>query len=360
MNILILSWRGSGHPQSGGAEQTTLAHMVGWVKAHHNVTLFTSSFVKAQENEIIKGVEIIRRGDQFIGVRVTAFFWYWFGKHSKIDLVVDEFHGIPFFTPVWAFKSKILGFIHEVAQPVWHLNTWPKPFNLIPAIVGKYGEPWMFRLLYQNVPFMTVSESTKKDLEYFGVKKITVVHNGVTLPKKLPRIAKEKVFTVIYLSALAKDKGIEDAVQAFSLVNKEIPNAKFWIVGKGRPDYVSYLQSLCPQAKFWGYISENKKFERLARAHVLLNPSIHEGWGLVNIEANSMGTPVVGYKVAGMKDSVINGETGILVEKGNIGNLAGAIEQIKLRTNWISNCKQWAKNFSWPKSIRKSLKLIDI
>ncbi|MDP1743835.1 MAG: glycosyltransferase family 4 protein, partial [Candidatus Amesbacteria bacterium] len=233
MNILILSWRGPGHPSAGGAEQSTWQHATGWVKAGHEVTLLTAAFVGCQPKETKDGVNILRLGDQFIGVRLVAFFWYWFGKHPKIDLVVDEFHGIPFFTPVWVFKSKILAYIHEIAGPVWHLNPWPRPFNLIPAIIGKYGEPWMFRLLYKNIPFMTVSNSTKEDLQKFGVKNITVIHNGVTLPKKLPKLDKEKIFTVIYLSALAKDKGIEDAIKVFNLLKTQIKNIQFWVVGKG-------------------------------------------------------------------------------------------------------------------------------
>jgi glycosyltransferase involved in cell wall biosynthesis len=358
MNILILSWRGPGHPQAGGAEQATLAHATGWVKAGHVVTLFTSSFVTSKHSGIINGVRVIRYGDQFIGVRLAALFWYWFAKHPAIDLVVDEFHGIPFFTPVWVFRSKILAFIHEIAGPVWHLNTWPKPFNLIPAIIGKIGEPLVFKWLYQNTPFMTVSESTKKDLELFEVKKITVVHNGVTLPKKLPKAAKEKVFTVIYLSAIAKDKGIEDAIKVFNILKTQIKNIQFWVVGKGIPSYVSYLQNLCPEAKFWGYVTDTQKFKLLLRAHVMLNPSVHEGWGLVNIEANAMGIPVVGYEVSGVKDSVINSKTGILVKEGNLGELAIALEVIKSTKNWKHFCKGWAENFTWEKSTNASNQLL--
>ncbi len=362
MNILILSWRGPGHPSAGGAEQSTWQHAKGWVKAGHHVTLLTAVFVSCQPREVQGGVNILRIGDQFIGVRCAAFFWYWFGKHSSFDLVVDEFHGIPFFTPVWAFKSKILGFIHEVAQPVWHLNTWPKPFNLIPAIIGKIGEPLVFKLLYRQIPFMTVSESTKKDLVNFGVKKVTVVHNGVTLPKKLPKAAKEKTFTVIYLSALAKDKGIEDAIRAFELFHRRFPRSKFWIVGKGDYNYVSYLKSQCKSGKFLGYVSENKKFELLARAHVLLNPSIHEGWGLVNIEANSVRIPVVAYNVPGCRDSIKNNITGRLCPQFGISCLAESIN--KLMTNnplykrLSTNAWSWSNQFSWTNATNQSLKLI--
>ena len=115
--------------------------------------------------------------------------------------------------------------------------------------------------------------------------------------------------------------------------------------------------------KFWGYVDEKKKFTLLGRAHVLINPSVREGWGLVNIEANSQGTPVIGYEVAGMKDSVKDGKTGILVEKGDFGSLAS--NALKLLSNkslyerFEKKAEDWSRNFRWEKSAGESLKLVE-
>ena len=208
MNILILSWRGTGHPNAGGAEISTHEHAKAWVKDGYSVTLFTSFYKGAKSEEKIDGVNIIRRGDQFFSVHWEAFKWYCFGHHQKFDLVVDQFHGVPFFTPLYV-RVKKLGFIHEVTKEVWNLNQWPFPFNFIVAILGRTLEPLVFKL-YQNTYFMTVSESTKKDLIGWGMpeKNITIIHNGIYIHrfKKLPN--KELKKTLIYLGALAKDKGI--------------------------------------------------------------------------------------------------------------------------------------------------------
>src|SRR3989344_3656213 len=118
MNILILSWRGPGHPSAGGAEQVTLEHAKGWVKAGHDVTLFTSFFKDAKRKDLVEGIKIIRSGRQFFEVQFRAFLWYILAKHHKFDLVIDEFHGIPFFTPLYV-RSRKLAFIHEVAKEVW-------------------------------------------------------------------------------------------------------------------------------------------------------------------------------------------------------------------------------------------------
>src|SRR3989304_7433724 len=218
LNILILSWRGPTHPLAGGAEISTFEHAKGWLKAGSKVTLFTSYFNGAKKEETLEGVEIIRKGKDAFGVKFAALFWYLFENHTKFDLVVDEFHGIPFFTPLYV-RAKKLAFIHEVAKEIWWLNTWQKPFNYIPGIIGTIFEPLIFKFIYKGTRFMTVSESTKSDLINWGIsaKRIKVIYNGVhTIPVKTK---KEKKETAVFLGALAKDKGIEDAIKTFGLIN---------------------------------------------------------------------------------------------------------------------------------------------
>lgn len=370
MNILILSWRGPKHPNAGGAEQVTLEHAKAWVKAGHNVYWFTSTFKDAKSGDLILKVKIIRNGRQFFDVQVRAFFWYVLGKHPKFDLVVDQFHGIPFFAPLYV-RTKKLAFIHEVAKEVWKLNPWPKPFNLIPAIIGTLSEPLMFKIFYMNIPFLTVSESTKSDLIAWGIpeKNITVIHNGVKLDLPDPIPQKEDKKTAMFLGAISEDKGIFDVLRVFSEINKREKSWLFWVVGKSSPFYEEKLREWVKEHdvgnnfKYWGYVSEKKKFELLARAHVLINPSIREGWGLVNIEANAVGTPVVAYSVAGIKDSVINGKTGLLVEFGDYRSLAkNALKLVnnkKLYLKFQTNCTKWSGKFLWKKATKKSLRLIE-
>lgn len=369
MNILILSWRSPGHPNAGGAEQVTFEHAKSWVEAGHRVVWFSSFFAggKIQENK--DGVTIIRRGDYLFGVRFFAVLWYFFGKHPKFDLVVDEFHGIPFFTPFFV-KGRKLAFIHEVAREVWKLNPWRKPLGWIPSFFGPILEPVFFRF-YKNVPFMTVSESTRADLISLGISKrnITIIKSGikVILPKKLP--PKDARYTALYLGAISKDKGIEDALRVFAEIERKDDNWQYWIAGRGDEEYVRRLKKsvkelgIGKKLKYWGYVSEKVKFRLLARAHVLINPSIHEGWGLVNIEANAVGTPVVGYNVHGLRDSVISGKTGILVEKGNFRALAEntlrLVRNDEVYAGFRANALDWASKFSWDKAKRKSLELIE-
>lgn len=369
MNILILSWRGPGHPHAGGAELSTHEYAKGWVKAGHSVTLFTSDYTGCKSEEIIDGVIIKRRGSQILGVHLKAFLWYISEKHEKFDLVVDQFHGIPFFTPLFV-RVKKLAFIHEVTKEVWYLNPLPKPFNLIPTIFGTIFEPFIFKLLYRNIPFMTGSNSTKKDLICWGIPKynITIIQYGLERPPPRRIPSKEKKNTLIFLGALAKDKGIEEALKTFAKINSKIAGFEFWVAGKGEEQYTKSLKiksqelGLEKNIKFWGYISEDKKYKLLAKALLLINPSFREGWSLVVMEAASVGTPTVGYDVPGLRDSVINNKTGILSTKDPESLATEALELMNNTDKYEifrRNCLNWSKKFSWRKSVKLSLKLIE-
>jgi glycosyltransferase involved in cell wall biosynthesis len=63
---------------------------------------------------------------------------------------------------------------------------------------------------------------------------------------------------------------------------------------------------------FTGSVSEAEKNAALRQAHLLLHTSIREGWGLNVIEANAMGTPAIVYPVAGLVDSTVHNQTGLI------------------------------------------------
>lgn len=368
MNILIFSWRGLGHPNAGGAEIATHEYAKSWVRKGHNVTLFTSHYLGAPRNEYIDNVEIIRRSNQNFGVHLAAIKWYLTEKHLKYDLVIDQFHGIPFFTPLY-IRVKKLAFIHEVAKEVWQYNQYPFPLNLFVASIGSKIEPHIFRI-YRNIHFMTISKSTRNDLINWGIasKNVTIIYNGVNKPKKY-NFKKEKQVTLTYLGVLTKDKGIEKAIEVVSYLQNTLKiNLKFWIIGKGNNAYLKLMKKKTEKlklknVKFWGYVSENKKFNLLGRSHLLINPSIREGWGLVVIEAAEVGTPTVAFNVSGLRDSIIDNKTGSLSKEYSIESLSDkAYKLINNQNKYSQMCKNaivWGKKFSWKKSADLSLKLLE-
>lgn len=367
MNILIFSWRDPKHPNAGGAEQVMHEHMKGWVEAGHNVTFFASRIMGSLvKEETIDGVKVVRRGLQYFGVQIAGFFYY-LRNSNKFDLVVDQFHGLPFFTPLYVAKPK-LAVIQEVAGKVWLKNDLWRPLNWIVGVMGYLGEPFLF-LLYRKIPFMTGSESARNSLMKVGIPKrnITIVQHGVIVKRPRSMPSKEKVKTVMFLGSISMDKGIDQALLTFGRLN-EMGRFNFWIVGKASLGYKDYITTVTKELgltgnlTFFGFVDQRKKFELLARAHVMINPSVLEGWGLVNIEANAMGTPVVAYNSPGLTDSVKNGINGVICKENSPNSMAKSVfDLIRDKARYRKLCLgavSWSKKFTWDISKKLSLQLI--
>jgi glycosyltransferase involved in cell wall biosynthesis len=68
---------------------------------------------------------------------------------------------------------------------------------------------------------------------------------------------------------------------------------------------------------FAGFVDEEEKRRLLGRAWLLVHPALHEGWGVVVMEAAAAGTPTVGFDVVGVRDSVQDGATGVLADSAD-------------------------------------------
>jgi len=370
MNILILNWRDIKNPSSGGAEILTHEIAKRFVKWGHQVTQFSSCFPNCLAEEKVDGVKIIRRGHPdaryFLkSVHFLAFWYYLKNFRGKFDVVIDEVHGLPFFTP-WYVKGKKIVLICEVADELWI-----KMFGPFFGLCGRLTERLYLRFIYKNIPYLTISNSTKEELIREGVesKNITVLPMGLTIPKKIKKVEKEKDPTLIFVGRLSKSKGIEDAIEALRQVSKIYPKTKFWIVGEGDEAYIKFLKkksknlNVSDKITFWGYVSQEKKFELMGRAHLLLHASVKEGWGLVVIEAASQATPSIVYNVSGLRDSVINDKTGVILSHNSSLEMAKQsmllLNNKKRYKDFQKNALAWAKSLTWDKTAKQSLRLIE-
>ena len=363
MNILILNWRDIKNPKKGGAEILTHEMAKRWVEQNHHVILFTSYFKNAKKTEIIDGVKIIRKGTWWT-VHIYAFFYYIVYLKKDIDIIIDEVHFFPFFSALYARKKTII-LVCEVASKLF-FTLFPYPI----ALLGRAAEK-IYLWMYRNIPAMVISRSTEKDLIKEGYRKenIHVLSLGISSPKGLRIRNKENKPTIIYLGRINKQKGALDAIEAFYSIKKEIVNCQLWVIGSGVSDYITMLKKkirdykITDSVTFFGFVSEERKFGLLSKAHILIVPSVHEGWGLAVIEAASQATPTVAYNVSGLRDSVKNGETGVILRKNIPQALAKEAYLLlmdkKRYTQFQKNCLEWARSLKWANATRDSLKLIE-
>ena len=121
--------------------------------------------------------------------------------------------------------------------------------------------------------------------------------------------------------------------------------------------------NLTTSVTFTGFVSENEKVNWLNKINIAINTSAKEGWGLTVTEANACGTTTVSSNVEGLRDAVIDNETGLLYEYGNINELAQKITLLLkddlLREKLENNALIHSKNFDWNVAATKTINVIN-
>ncbi len=304
MRILVFNWRDITHPAHGGAEVYTHEVLRRLVTDGHVVTLFSARSAGQSQSESIDGINHVRAGSRF-GVYRAARNWYaQVGSGQEHDVVIDQINTRPFNCQAWVQDTPVVGFAHQIAKEVWFAE-----FPLPAALLGRYVlEPRWLRQL-RHLPTLTVSNSSRQSLLDAGLQRVVVVPEGVDVPKAQP-MTKAQSPTAIFVGRLAANKRPDHAVEAVLLARRVIPNLQIWVVGDG--PLASRLSGLDGVTLF-GRVSHQEKQSLMAKAHVLVATSVREGWGLVVDEAAAVGTPAIGYDVAGLRDS-IGASGGWLVE----------------------------------------------
>jgi len=310
MNILVFIWRDIKNPEAGGSEIYFHELAKCWVKNGNKVTMICGGWKACKKVETIDGIRIIRVGN-YLTTYLRAPFEY-FKIAKNIDVIIDVENGIPFFAPLFSKKKKFLH-IHHV-----HKDVWFKEKNIFVALVGYILENKLMPIVYKNTGVITISKSSKEEIieEKISKNVVGIVNPGIKF-YDYKKQKKNKNPTILFLNRVKKYKGLKimlDAVKEIQKIN-EIKNLEVFVGGEGE-----YLQEMKDYTKkenlknvfFLGKISEEKKKEIMQKSWIFINSSFKEGWGIVNIEANYFGTPVIGSNVGGIKDSVIDGKTGLL------------------------------------------------
>jgi glycosyltransferase involved in cell wall biosynthesis len=358
MKILWLNWRCWINPAMGGAEVFTHEVAKRWVLLGHDITLFTSKFPGCKDEETIDGVKIVRAGGKFTVYRQAKKYYADRFKEEGFNVIIDEINTQPFFAQKFAKKSeRVITLIHQLAREFWFYET---PFPV--SYIGYHylEDRWLKQ--YVDVPTVTVSKSTQDDLMLLGFKNISIVPQGLNFVPLTTLPAKNLKPVVVFSGRLKKAKRPDHAIKAFTRVRDKIPDAELWVFGDG-PFRKKLEQLSCPRVKFFGHLDNIKRRELLGQSWVLMVPGLREGWGLNIIEANALGVPCVAYNVPGLKDSVKNNETGLLVQSGNIEDLADAtislLEDTTRRQTLSLNALEYAKEFNWDRTANEFLAKIN-
>ncbi len=246
----------------------------------------------------------------------------------------------------------------------------------------------MTQKVFQNARYIIVnSKYTASLVKNMGVngQKIKIIYPSIN--NKQPIINKDiqKKFInkynlegkkiILSVGRLVERKGFDKVIKAMSSISKEIPEAVYLIAGKGpESEKLLALASQFPVYKnniiLLGKINDEEKWALMELCDVLVMPARKnnndvEGFGIVYLEANLMGKPVIAGNVGGVKEAVINNETGLLVNPESIEEISKAI--IKLLTNQTLANKlgrlgrqRVTKEFAWNETGQKMKMILKI
>jgi len=280
------------------------------------------------------------------------------------DLLIDNADvALPWLSPFFA-KCRSITLVHQLVRDVF-FDELPRPISDI----GFHLEPLLYRA-YSKSKLVAASKSTALDLVHCGIPRenISVISPGCEKPTLSPSTATEREPNAIAcVSRLMRYKGLHFALEAFAKVVRTIPDASLIVAGTGpyEPE-LSKLSSklgLTKNVRFVGRVSDESKFKLLQHSRVVISPSRREGFGISVLEANSVGTPVVGWNVPGLSDSIVDNVTGLLASFRDLQEFAD--KMIALLTDertWnrlSSNATKWALEHSWEHSAFQFGKLID-
>ena len=340
-----MNWRDITHPQSGGAEN--FVHELGKrLAANNEVTLFCARYPHSLKEDVIDGIHIQRMGNRFsVYLRAALAF-----RKNRYDLVIDDINGVPFFSSLYA-DAEVIPVIHHIMDK----EIFQRELSSFLGWFG-YTLQTLIPKIYHRQRFVVVSESTKQDVaDRFKIpaSRLAVVHCGVAVNSK-DLLPKSEVPTISYVGRIKPYKRIDDILRAFSMILKRLPDAKLIIAGRGDvKDLISLVKELeiVSNVEFRGEVSEEEKAQILSSSWISMIASVKEGWGIGPMEANACGTPVVGYDVPGIHDSMRNGHTAILVEDGCVNRLSEAALELLLhsseRLRMSREACEWAAKFTW-------------
>jgi len=323
--------------------------------------------------------------------------------NNRGDLIVNRRAFLAWWPAIFTFGRKIkrsrinyvlVGQILPLGTIAW-LWSWFRPFkytvflhgmDLAYALRGQ-RKRWLTKLILGRADKIIaansyVAEKTREFQASLG-DKIAIINPGIGSgtpdvdPYDLRQIRKkydlEDKIILFSLGRLVRRKGIDRTIKAITrLPENLIQGVSYFIAGAGPKE--DYLRGLVPakfskKIIFLGEISDEEKWAWLSLCDIFIMPSRDikgdfEGFGIVYLEANLFSKPVIAGDSGGVRDAVVDGHNGLVINSEKTNEIKKAIvkliENKELRLKLGRQGRERAiKKFNWEKQVQKIFNLIN-
>ena len=354
LRILVVNWLDRENPQAGGAEEHMHEIFGRLADRGHHVTALVSGWPGCAPRTELDGIEIHRAGRRYtFSIAGPRYFRRHLASRG-FDVVVEDLNKVPLFTRFWVDAPVLV-----VAHHLFGLTAFQAATPPVAAATWLLERP--VPQLFRGTRTIAVSESTKSDLVDRGLSAddIVVIPNGIDVDHYTPAPEERAVRpTLLFLGRLKKYKRVDLVLRALRELAAEGIDVELVVGGAG--DQAAPLETLAKElgvddrVNFAGFVADPVKLGFLRSSWIHVLTSHKEGWGISNLEAGACGTPTVASDAPGLRESVVDGETGILVPHGDVTALVDALRRLirdpELRQRMGAAARTFAERYSWSAS----------
>ena len=287
----------------------------------------------------IKHIEIVRQISIYKDLIALGKIIFFF-KKEKFDAVVTLVPKAGLLGSLAGILCGIKTRIHVFQGEVWFSKTGTirSILKIADKVIAAMGSHLLSVSESQGKFLVEQKICKREELVLLGPGSISGVDTKRFSPNKQHRSKIREQFdisddacVILFVGRIVKEKGLVELVEAFNDLCSKHKGITLMLIGPDDEGLVSDLQDILKSEKRDRFIHSglsNSPEKFMAAADIFCLPSFREGFGMAALEASSCALPVVGTRIHGLADAVINNETGILVPVANKLELSNALSKL--------------------------------
>jgi glycosyltransferase involved in cell wall biosynthesis len=358
-HVHMLAWRDLDDDEAGGSEVHAHSIAAIWAQSGLQVTMRTSTAVGQPASARRDGYTVSRQAGRY-GVFPRSALAEITGRLGPCDGLVEIWNGMPFMSPLWWRKPRVI-WLHHVHGPMWGM-TLPGPV----AKAGVLLEERIAPKFYRHQPIVTLSPSSEEELVHelgFPAENVTVIPPGLN-PFFTPGGQRSDAPLAVAVGRLVPVKDFPRLVRVMAGVRERVPNAELVIVGEGyeRDRIVDTIRQCGGQdwVRLAGRVTDDELRDLYRRAWLAVSVSVREGWGMTLTEAAACGTPTVATDISGHADAVARDRSGLL--RSTDAELVDAITTVmtdeRRRTELQAGALARAAELTWERTAQANFDVL--